>query len=198
MVSETTTQQINKAIDILRKGGVIVFPTETAYGLGADATNAEAVEKVFAIKGRDSIKSLPLIMASSEMTQRYAGMPKSLARLAGEYWPGPLTLVLPVFDNQLAPGVIRNGTIASRVSSHPIAQKLSDGLGRPIVSTSANISGKPSSYSIDEVKDQLGAEGIDFYLDGGIITPGLPSTIVTIDDYGYPEVLREGALKLDV
>ncbi len=185
---------IDEAIDILRRGGVVVFPTETAYGLAADASNTVAVEKVMALKGRAEGKSFPVIGASSEMVESFAGIPRNLQRLAQAHWPGALTLVLPVVGD-LAPGVVSDGTVAVRVSSHPVAQALSAGLGKPIVSTSANLSGEEVCYSLEDVRAQLG-DGPDLYLDGGTLTPELPSTIVATDDYGYPDVLRQGAIEI--
>lgn len=200
MVSEEVKRQIEEAVAVLKRGGVVVFPTETAYGLAADATNERAVEKVFAIKGRNDSQSLPLIAASRDMVERYAGIPRGLERFANQYWPGPLTLVLPVMG-ELANGVVRNGTVAIRVSSHEIARSLSHDLGAPIVSTSANISGQPTSYSVDQIKRQFAGREHqpDFYLDIGPLDPSiLPSTIMGVDDYGYPEVIRQGAIEIDV
>lgn len=194
MVQEHVDHHIEEAITSLKSGGVVVFPTETAYGLAADATNEKAVARIFEIKGRDEGKSLPLIAASREMVERYAGIPQGLESLASKYWPGALTLVLPAMGG-LASGVVRDGTVAVRVSSHPVARALSEGLNTPIVSTSANLAGKPVCYSIEDVRAQL-ADTPDFYLNGGQLQPQPPSTIVAIDDYGYPEVLRQGSIEL--
>lgn len=180
---------------MLKRGGVVVFPTETAYALGADARNAKAVERVRAIKGRSTTKTFPLIAASREMVERFAGIPRAFERLAREHWPGALTLVLPTMGETLAPGVVRDGTVAVRVSSHPVARALSDGLGAPIVSTSANRAGGDECFSVSCAREQLG-DAPDYFLDAGDLTPQPPSTIVALDDYGYPEVLRQGAIEL--
>ncbi|TAL50546.1 threonylcarbamoyl-AMP synthase [Patescibacteria group bacterium] len=191
-------QQIAQAVATLRNGGVVVFPTETAYGLAADATNPQAVARICAIKGREPGKSFPLIAQSREMVERFAGIPRVLERLAAQHWPGPLTLVLPVMGNRLVPEVCRNETIAIRVSSHPVAATLSQGIDAPIVSTSANLSGERTCYTVEDVKKQFeGREGPDYYLDIGELKPEPPSTIVDIDDYGYPEVLRQGTITLN-
>ena len=189
-----TDVQIQEAIAVLKRGGVVVFPTETAYGLAADATNPSAVEKIFKIKGREAEKSLPLIAASRQMVERYAGIPRGLAKLAVCHWPGALTLVLPAMGG-LAPGVVRDGTVAMRVSSHPTAQALSQGLDAPIVSTSANLSGQPTCYCVTDVRAQLG-NAPDLYLDAGVLHPEPPSTIVAVDDYGYPDVIRQGTIHI--
>ncbi|MBI4256760.1 threonylcarbamoyl-AMP synthase [Candidatus Uhrbacteria bacterium] len=197
MVQEYLEEQIQEAVGVLKRGGVVVFPTETAYGLAADATNEAAVERVTQIKGRVEDKSFPLIAASREMVERFAGIPQGLEKLVSTYWPGPLTLVLPVMEGELAQRVIHDKTVAIRVSSHPLARALSEGLGKPIVSTSANLSDRPACYSVENVRIQLG-DTPDAYLDGGTLEPQPPSTIVTIDDYGYPEVIRQGSIEIDV
>ncbi len=192
MISE---KDIEEAVNILRGGGVVVFPTETAYGLAADATNSEAVEKVREIKGREQTKAFPVIAADMEMIEAIAGVPGGLAGLAQVHWPGALTMILPVIGEELSMGVVRDGTVAVRISSNSVSQALSKGLGAPIVSTSANRSGAGVCYSIACVKEQLGDEP-DLYLDAGELTPEPPSTIVTVDDYGYPEVIRQGSIEI--
>jgi L-threonylcarbamoyladenylate synthase len=188
---------IQEAVGVLKRGGVVVFPTETAYGLAADATNESAVARIFDIKGRGEEKSLPLIAASREMVERFAGIPRGLERLATQHWPGPLTLVIPAMGGRFASGVVRDGAVAIRVSSHPIARALSEGIDAPIVSTSANVADQPACYSIADVRSQLG-DAPDLYLDGGTLQPQPPSTIVAIDDYGYPEVLRQGKIQISL
>ena len=192
------SKSLEDAIAVLKKGGVVVFPTETAYGLAVDARNAQAVTRVFKIKGREGQKALPLIAADRAMVETVAGIPSVLAHLADQYWPGPLTLVLPVVGDGLSHQVVKNGEIAIRVSSHPVAVALSRGLGAPIVSTSANRSGEKACFSIMDVKAQFAGQEIqpDYYLDGGALISVLPSTIVSLDDYGHPEVLRQGTIKI--
>jgi L-threonylcarbamoyladenylate synthase len=190
-----TEKDIDSAVKILRGGGVVVFPTETAYGLAADAKNAEAVEKVRDIKGRDQEKAFPVIAADMQMIEEMAGVSGPFAGLAQKHWPGALTMILPVIGEGLSPGVVRDGTVAVRISSHPVSQALSKGLGSPIVSTSANRGGAGVCYSIDCVRQQLSDEP-DLYLDGGELIPEPPSTIVTVDDYGYPEVIRQGSIEI--
>jgi L-threonylcarbamoyladenylate synthase len=192
-------KQIQEAVEVLRNGGVVVFPTETAYGLAADATNSEAVDRVSILKEREEGKTFSLIAADRIMVDRYAGISRFIEKFISKYWPGPLTLVLPVLGDELALGVIRNGEIAVRVSSHPVAQALSEGLGAPIVSTSANVGGQPAGYTIEAIRAQFNGHEHqpDMYLDGGELDNRMkPSTIVTVDDYGYPEVIRDGAIDL--
>lgn len=191
--------KLDEAVHILKNSGVIVFPTETAYGLGADATNERAVERLMAIKGREGWKTPPLIAADREMVEQYANLSPTMHRLADEYWPGPLTLVVPTpgvgQHRVLANGVVREGTIAVRVSSHKLVQELSRELGAPIVATSANVAGQPSCYDVASVRAQFATHLLqpDFYLDDGPLATQKPSTIVAEQD-GELVVLRQGEI----
>jgi L-threonylcarbamoyladenylate synthase len=186
---------INKAVATIKAGGVVVFPTETAYGLAADATNAKAVAKVFVIKGRTKEKSFPLIVVDLKMAEKYAVFSPAIKKLVKKYWPGALTVVVSLRHGvKLPSGVVQKGTIAVRASSHTIARTLSRRLGRPIVSTSANLSGRPTCYSARAVKKQLG-DRPDDYLDAGRLPHRRPSTIITEKD-GKIIVLREGSIKI--
>ncbi|MCX6715179.1 MAG: L-threonylcarbamoyladenylate synthase [Candidatus Uhrbacteria bacterium] len=189
----------DRAIVVLKTGGVIVLPTETAYGLAADATNAEALDRVIAIKGRDAGKTPPLIVATIEMAEYYMVLPPLLRALADRYWPGPLTIVGKAKGTGLSKQVIHeDGTIAVRVSSHPIARQLSLQLGLPIVATSANLSGESACYSAEDVRKQFEHQRIqpDFYVDMGIIPFELPSTLVK-EEEGKIVVLRQGSIHLE-
>jgi L-threonylcarbamoyladenylate synthase len=199
-----------KAVEILKAGGAVVFPTETAYGLAVDATNEKAVRRVFAIKGRGKEKSFPLIAADFKMVEKYAILSPAIKKLVKKYWPGPLTVIvgvrhLPLEASeakwggapQLSSGVIRSGTIAIRVPDHPIACELSRRLGQPIVSTSANVSGEPICYSIRAVKKQFVGRKTqpDFYLEAGCLKKVKPSTIVMEKD-GEIIILRQGEISI--
>jgi L-threonylcarbamoyladenylate synthase len=173
----------------------VVFPTETAYGLAADATNPKAVARVFAIKGRSKEKSFPLIVADLKMAEKYGWFSPEIKKLVKKHWPGPLTVVLPLRRGvKLPSGAVRDGTIAVRVSSHPVARALSRWLGRPIVSTSANLSGQPICSSVSAVEKQLG-DRPDGYLDVGRLSRRKPSTIIMEKD-GEIIVLRRGSIKV--
>ncbi len=189
---------IEHAVRILRQGGVVVFPTETAYGLAADARNATAVARVLLIKGRDAGNPLPLIAADREMVERVAHIPDVLCRYASEHWPGPLTLELKLQETGLALRFLERGIAGIRVSSHPVAQFLSRELGAPIVATSANRSGRPSCYRLEDVRAQFdGRENTpDHYLDAGQLEPELPSTIVGVDENGEIAIFRKGGIEL--
>ena len=161
---------LRAAADALKSGGIVVFPTETAYGLGCDAANRAAVKKIYAVKGRDSSKRLPLIVSSLAMARRRARFGPMSAALARRFWPGPLTLVLPAKGN-------KRDELAMRVSSHPVARALARRLGRPLISTSANRSGGETRYSIAGVLRDLGTMP-DLVLDAGPLPRTKPSTIV--------------------
>lgn len=184
-------QEIKEAVKTLRGGGVVLFPTETAYGLAADATNAKAVTKVAKLKGRPKEKTFPLIVSSVAMADRYGHLRCLGRRLAKVYWPGPLTLVVEARKgSKLVSGVARDdGTIAVRVSSHPVAQTLSRKLGKPIVSTSANKAGRPVAYRVEDTQIEA-----DFTIDSGKLPKRKPSTIARIVNKRI-EVLRKGPVK---
>lgn len=191
----------SQALAHLRAGKTVVIPTETAYALSADATNTAAVRSVFAIKGRTAGKSLPVIVASLAMATRYAKIPPELMGLARRHWPGPLTLVVPARGGiRLAPGIIhKDGTIAIRVSSHPVVQHLSQALGHPLVATSANVSGLPTGYSIPTIRRQFAtkAHNPDAYLNVGALPRRVPSTIIGME-CGKVVVLRKGRIRIYV
>jgi len=190
---------MREVVAILKSGGVIIYPTDTAYALGCDATNQKAVEKIFKIKGREASKTLPLIAADAAMVREWAELSEKAEGLAKEYWPGPLTLVLPVAKEGLAQSVIKDDCIAIRVPKHETSKKLSAELGGPIVSTSANTAGKPTCYSVESVKESLGEsfELIEYSIDEGEL-PALPvSTMVKVWDNNVT-IIREGAIAIVV
>ena len=191
-------EHLSDAIEILKQGGVVVIPTETAYGLVADATNTRAAKRIFAIKGRDINKTPPLIVASMEMAKRYFVFTPKLEELANTFWPGPLTLVGKAKPSLLSPSVLReDGTIAIRVSSHHIPNVISEALNAPIVATSANDSGEPECFSVEDVQQQLKLRPLqpDLYFDGGILEPQPPSTIIK-EENGKLIVLRKGTIDI--
>jgi L-threonylcarbamoyladenylate synthase len=197
-ISPAVRSQIERGVGILRQGGVVAFPTETVYGLGVSIKIPQAAAGIYRIKGRAEIKALPLVLSHPEQLDEVAvGVPE-VARLLGErFWPGPLTLV--VNKSTLVPDTITSGgkTVAVRVSPHPIAIALVEGLGVPITGTSANRSGKRSPVTADEVRDQLGDIGELFIIDGGKCPGGIESTIIDVTG-DVPVILREGAISRHV
>jgi L-threonylcarbamoyladenylate synthase len=188
-------REIEKGVKILQMGGVIAFPTDTVYGLGADAFNSTAVERVYEIKNRPKHRQLPLLIADVERLTTLADpIPEIAWFLARQFWPGGLTLVLPKIDSlptYLAPGP----TIAVRVPDHPVCLALIHHLGNPIIGTSANISGHPAALTAEEVGQQLG-EKIDFVINGGKCSGGKESTVVDITREP-PIILRQGIIPPD-
>ena len=185
-------EQVEKGIKILREGGVIAFPTDTVYGLGADAFNPEAVERIYEIKNRPEYMSFPLLIADISQLTTVAEPPSEIAwLLARRFWPGGLTLVLPKMVS-LPLYLAKGSTVGVRIPNHPICLTLIKRLGRPIIGTSANQSGKASSLTAYEVKQQLGDE-VDLIIDGGKCPGGNESTIVDVTGE-VPVILRQGVI----
>ncbi len=193
------------AVAVLKSGGVIVYPTDTAYAIGCDATNEAAVKKVFQIKSREESKTLPLIAADTDMVRIWAEMPEKAEALARKHWPGPFTLVIPVKKQMLKQSlgntrdmVQHDGFIAVRVPDSKPARDLSKKLGAPLVSTSANKAGEPSCYSLDAVKQSLGDSfnAIDYVVDEGSLPEKKVSTILKVWDNNRIDVIREGAIDI--
>ncbi|HVT55441.1 MAG TPA: L-threonylcarbamoyladenylate synthase [Xanthobacteraceae bacterium] len=183
---------IKEAAAVLAAGGLAAFPTETVYGLGADATNANAVAKLYAAKGRPSFNPLIAHVANVTAAKRAGHFNAMAMQLAAKFWPGPLTLVVPASD--LVCGLARAGldTVGLRVPSHPAAQKMLSAFGKPVVAPSANRSGHVSPTSAEHVLADLAGK-IDFVLDGGATPLGLESTIVDCSS-DVPRLLRAGGL----
>jgi L-threonylcarbamoyladenylate synthase len=184
---------IARAIHILKTGGVIAFPTETFYGLAADATNEDAVEKIFHLKGRDFSNPVALIIGNDRQLQGLVEeIPDSSRILMQTFWPGPLTLVFKASPQIIPKLTAHTGKIGIRISSHPVAACLALRLDGPITATSANFSGTPEILSPQKVVRCLG-DRIDLVIDGGLSPGGKGSTIldVTLDP---PVILREGAI----
>jgi len=186
-------EQIDKGIAILKKGGLVVFPTDTVYGLGACYNNYEAVERIYRIKKRPRNKALPLLLAEAAQISEIAEyVPPAAWLLVGRFLPGALTIVLT--KSKSVPDIITGGakTVAVRIPAHPVPIALIGGVGMPIIGTSANLSGKPSILAAREICSQFG-DKIDLVIDGGRCPGGRESTIVDVTGE-VPRVLREGAI----
>jgi len=186
-------EQIEKGISILKQGGIVAFPTDTVYGLGAGANNQQAVERVYRVKERPQNIALPLLLANvSQIGEVAEPVPPIAWLLAHHFLPGALTIVL--HKSNSVPDIVTAGgiTVAVRVPAHPIPIALAEGLGAPIVGTSANVSGKPSALTADEVYSQFGNK-IDLVIDGGRCPGGRESTIIDVTG-DEPVILREGAI----
>ena len=186
-------EKLAEAVRVLYKGGVIAFPTETFYGLGADARNETAVEKIFRIKGRNFRNPLSVIVANDrEVIPLVEEIPAVAKILMQTFWPGPLTLVFRASSSVLPRLTADTGKIGIRVSSHPIARFLAAGLAGPLTATSANPSGGPECSSADAVIRTLG-DLPDAVIDGGETPGGAGSTILDVTVFP-PRILREGAI----
>jgi len=207
-------QNLDEAVKILKQGGILVFPTETAYGLGCDATNQKAVDKIFQIKGRPEDKSILVVVPDVEMAKKYLSWNAWLNKISYKYWPGPLTVVgnfigaffakqgLAKVSRQyfLAKGVVTpSDTIGVRVTAHPVVKYLSEQLGVPLVATSANIAGAGNLYDARAVEEMFTGREFqpDAILDFGILPSNPPTTVVSIVD-GAIKILRQGEIKVEI
>jgi L-threonylcarbamoyladenylate synthase len=192
-LAETNTTIIAEALAALAAGQAIVYPTETFYALGVDALSPDALERLFAIKGREPGKPVALIAADVAMAFSVAReVPLSARALAEAFWPGPLTLVLPARDEIPAALIGADGGVGVRVSPHPIASALTAGLGRPLTATSANLAGEPAAVEPDEARRALGGR-VKVFVEDGRLAGGAPSTVVAVSGSGM-RVLRQGAV----
>lgn len=186
-------ENLSAAVQTLERGRVIVFPTETLYGLGADALDEAAVEKVFQLKGRDPLNPIPVLVADQEMLHSLvATIPSTARKLMDRYWPGPLTLVLPGRKNIPKPLCNSVGGVGVRISSQPIATLLVNGLGRPLTATSANPSGKEPARTLQEAKNYF-AHRVDVFVDGGTLNSKSGSTVVEVMNDNI-KIIREGEI----
>ncbi len=182
---------LRRAVEILRQGRLVAYPTDTLYGLAAVPTDAQAIERLFEAKGRPSDRGVPLLIASPADLALVAGdVPEVASGLMQTFWPGSLTIVLPTAPGYESPAI--GETVALRVPDHPVPRELVRLLGGPITGTSANISGGADPLTADDVRSQLG-DTVDLIIDGGRCRGGRPSTVVdcTVDP---PRVVREGAI----
>jgi L-threonylcarbamoyladenylate synthase len=192
-VSRADAAAVGDAVHCLQAGGLVAFPTETVYGLGADATNAHAVARLYDAKGRPAFNPLISHVTGTAEAQKLARFDSDAAKLAKAFWPGPLTLVLPRADGCPVAELATAGldSIAVRVPHHDIAQKILAAFGRPIVAPSANRSGHVSPTTAAHVLADLRGR-IELIVDGGASPVGVESTIIAC--LGQPTLLRPGGL----
>ena len=184
---------VAKAVQILKAGGLVAFPTETVYGLGADATNAAAVRRIFEAKGRPATNPVIVHVADQSVAKRYAGeWPEEAEKLARRFWPGPLTLVVPTSD-AIAGEVTAGGkTVGVRAPDHPLAMELLKAFDGAVAAPSANRSTRVSPTTARHVRDELG-DRVDCILDGGACRVGIESTVLDLTAEA-PTILRPGAV----
>ena len=184
---------LTRAAEILAGSGIIAYPTETFYGLGADATNLKAIEKIFAVKGRNFKNPISLIIGQTDdVYYLVKDIPESAQKLMAAFWPGALTIVFSASDKVSSLLTAGTGKIGLRISSHPCAGAIVQKLKKPLTATSANLSGAPECSLASDVAHQIG-DKIDAIIDCGQTQGGKASTIIDIT-CDPPVILREGAI----
>jgi len=188
---DCNTEGIEKTFQVIENGGIAIFPTDTVYGLGCNPYNSSAVEKIYEIKSREKIKSLPVLAYSLEIVKEITCVDSFTEKIIERYWPGPLTLILKLTDQKLKKSLKLDDKIAIRIPDSECALKLLEKCNL-LVGTSANISGNKSFMDPDECVKNI--KNYDIFLNGGTITSKGESTIVEIENEEI-KIIREGALK---
>lgn len=185
-------REIELALEVLRKGGIILYPTDTVWGIGCDATNAEAVAKIYALKRSENKHSMLVLCKDADMVVRYVNKAPGIAFEVMEMATKPLTLILPGASGLAANLIPEERTLGVRVPNHEFCYRLLNKFGRPIVSTSANISGEPTPKGLGDVAKEV-IEGVDF-----VVNPrfqgrptGKPSSIIAFGEGGEVNIIRE-------
>lgn len=185
-------EEVERAVEVLRRGGIILYPTDTVWGIGCDATNAEAVDRIYRLKRSENKKSMLVLCASADMVVRYVNRAPGIAFEVMEMATSPLTAILPGAAG-LAPNLIPDeGTLGVRIPDHEFCQRMLRALGRPVVSTSANLSGQPTAVGLQDVVREI-VDGVDF-----VVNPrfeGKPtrkaSSIIAFGEGGEVKIIRE-------
>lgn len=186
-------EEIDEAANIIKKGGIVVFPTETVYGIGADALNEDAIRKLYSAKGNPLNKKTSILVSSIEMLESVTQNISDIERkLINEFFPGPLTLVL--HKKECIPDILTNNedNVGVRMPANKTAINLINKVGRPIATTSANLHGELSGTDIEYVHKSFGNK-VDYYIDGGNSEIGFGSTVLQIID-GIPHIYRQGSI----
>jgi len=184
--------EVKNALDVINQGGIILYPTDTIWGLGCDATNTEAIQKIYALKQRAQEKSMIILLDTENKLESYIRDVPAIAYDLIEFAENPLTLVMPGAKN-LSPDLIAaDGSVGVRVSKHPFCQQLIQRLRKPLVSTSANISGQPSPQNFSQISDEI-ITGVDYVvdIDQHDLSIKRPSTIMRLDPDGKFEFIRK-------
>lgn len=186
-------EAIMEAVEVMKDGKVVAYPTETLYGLGADALSAAAVERVFALKGRPEGQPIPILIRDAEMLEAVVvRVPEEARALASAFWPGPLTMVLEAASVVPAWVTGGGGSVGVRISAHPVAASLVAAMGSPITTTSANRSGRAGARSAGQIEADFPA-GLGLILDAGALAESPASTVLDLTS-GAPRVIRAGVI----
>lgn len=196
---------LDEALEILKTGGVIAHATETCYGLACDLGNTSAVEKLFAIKKRPRDQPVSALFATVEDAKKWVEWNEEAEKLALEYLPGPLTVILPIWKDCIGKifpvGAVRERplrqTLGIRISSHPVATALAKNFGSPLSTTSANLHGQKNPYSAEEIREQFENENMkpDLILDSGTLPPVPPSTVINLTEK-EGVTMRKGSIEM--
>ena len=184
---------IKKTSEIIEKGGIVIFPTDTVYGIGCNPYNIDSIKRIYEIKSREKIKSLPVLAYSVDIVKKIVVIDNFTEKIIQKYWPGPLTLILELKDQKLKESLNLQNKIAIRIPDSKCTLKLLEKCGL-IVGTSANISGNTSYTNPDDCMKNV--KNYDVFLNGGTITSKGESTIIEIENEKI-KIIREGALKVE-
>jgi len=187
---------LEKTGELIKQGKIVVFPTETVYGIGTNGLDGQAVKKLYEVKQRPLNKPISLLVSNMEMVNKIArDITETEYKIMEKFFPGPLTIILK--KKNIVPDIVTAGqdTVGVRMPSGEIARKLVEIAGVPIATPSANITGEPSGTNLQEIKKQFEGK-VDLFIDGGISELGLASTIVQVVD-GKPVILRQGSITLE-
>ena len=184
---------IKEAVKIIKNGGLVIYPTETCYGLASNATDIKVVKKIYKIKKRPRTKPIPIIVSDLKTIKKYGKITKKIKLLINKFMPGPLTII--THKKKAIPDILNPNEIAFRISSNPVAALLTRGVGLPITATSANISGKPPLYKIKEVIKTFDKK-VEMILDCGNLPKIKPSTYIDMKN-DKPKIIREGPISIN-
>lgn len=192
-LNNPSREVLDSCVEVLKLGGVFIYPSDTCYGIGSDFQNEEAIENIFAMKNRPKEKLFSVILDSIGSVEKIAKISEINRELLKKYLPGQFTFILPSLNS--------NATIGVRIPNFPLTQKIANTFGRPFITTSANIAGEPSLYSFDQLKNnflsRLTADLVPgIVLNGGDLPENLPSTVVDLTS-SQPRILRQGSSKFE-
>ncbi len=190
-ILQINEDSIKETVNILEEGGICVYPTETCYGLGCDATNENAIKKLREIKRMGDEKKISIIVSSLDMIKKYGRVTKKVEKIVNLFMPAPLTLVIK--KKKIIPDILNKNEIAFRIPNNLVALRLVKEFGKPITTTSANVTTNPSIYTIDKIRNVFEGK-VDIILDGGDLPLELPSTIVDMTSK-KAKIIREGSMK---
>ena len=191
------TNEVQQAIEILNQGGIVVFPTDTAFGVGCRMDDRQAVERLLKLKKRPKGQAVPVLVDSLEMAQKYLlPLQDRVLELMKKYWPGALTIVLPC-KTEMVPSLVRGGgqTLGVRWPNHPVVQKIIKGVGVPILGPSANFHGDPTPYKFSDLNPEL-LEQVDFVLKGEESRWHKPSTVIDCSQKPW-KIIRQGVIRIN-